>query len=81
MVVREKNRLSRSTGAIAADIRAHIRWLEKRLSRIDTDLAEAIRDSGAWRDKDDLLQSVPGVGPTLAITLLANLPGARSTGT
>ena len=74
MLVSEKNRLSGSTGAIATDVRAHIRWLEKRLSRIDAGLAHEIRGSAAWRDKDDLLRSVPGVGPTLAITLLANLP-------
>ncbi len=74
MLVREKNRLGGSSGPIATDIRAHIRWLEKRLSRIDADLSQSIRGSTAWRDKDDLLQSVPGVGPTLAITLLANLP-------
>ncbi len=73
MLVSEKNRLSGSTGAIATDIRADIRWLEKRLSRID-DLTQEIRGSAVWRDKDDLLRSVPGVGPTVAITLLANLP-------
>jgi transposase len=74
MLVSEKNRLAGSKGAISTDIRAHIRWLEKRLSRIDDDLAQEIRGSAAWRNKDDLLRSVPGVGPTLAITLLANLP-------
>jgi transposase len=74
MLVSEKNRLSGSTGAIATDVRAHIRWLEKRLSRIDEDLLQEIRGSAAWRNKDNLLRSAPGVGPTLAITLLANLP-------
>jgi transposase len=74
MLVSEKNRVTGSRGAIGTDIRAHIRWLEKRLSRIDDDLAREIRGSAAWRNKDDLLRSVPGVGPTLAITLLANLP-------
>lgn len=74
MLVSEKNRLSRSTAPVSTDIRAHIRWLEKRLSRIDGELEQEIRDSAAWREKDNLLQSVPGVGRTLAITLLANLP-------
>ena len=74
MLMSEKNRLSTSSGVIATDIRSHIRWLEKRLSRIDDDLAAQIRDSAAWRDKEDLLRSVPGVGRTLAVTLLANLP-------
>jgi len=74
MLVREKNRLSTSTGPVRTDVRLHIRWLEKRLSRIDEELEEEIRKSDVWREKDDLLQSVPGVGRTLAITLLANLP-------
>ncbi len=74
MLVSEKNRLSRSTAPVSTDIRAHIRWLEKRLSRIDGELEQEIRDSPAWRAKDNLLQSVHGVGSTLAITLLANLP-------
>jgi transposase len=43
-------------------------------TRIDTELAQAIQDSPVWRDKDDLLRSVPGVGPVLTTTLLANLP-------
>lgn len=74
MLVSEKNRLARSTGAISKDIKAHVRWLEKRLSSIDDDLERVIRQSAVWREKDDLLQSVPGVGRTLSITLLANLP-------
>jgi transposase len=56
MLVSEKNRLSGSTGAIATDVRAHVRWLEKR-PRIDGDLAQEIRGSAAWREKDDLLRS------------------------
>ena len=55
-------------------IRAHISWLERRLADLDADLAQAIRESPIWREKDDLLQSVPGVGPVLATTLLASLP-------
>jgi transposase len=53
---------------------AHIQWLESRLAELDADLARAIRESPLWREKDDLLQSAPGVGPVLARTLVANLP-------
>jgi transposase len=38
------------------------------------DLAEVLRQSPIWREKDELLRSVPGIGPVLATTLLANLP-------
>jgi transposase len=73
MLVAEKNRLSRASGRPATDIRAHIGWLEKRLDRIDDDLKTQIKQSPIWREKDDLLQSVPGVGKVLSISLLANL--------
>src|SRR3970282_3031479 len=55
-------------------IRPHIAWLARRLAQTDDDLARAIRESPVWREKDDLLQSAPGVGPGLARTLLADLP-------
>ncbi len=55
-------------------IRAHITWRDGRLADLDEALAYTIRESPLWRDKDDLLQSTPGVGPTLARMLLASLP-------
>ena len=55
-------------------LRTHITWLERELSHTDSDLAQAIRESPVWREKDDLLRSTPGVGPVLATTLLADLP-------
>jgi transposase len=55
-------------------IRAHDRWLEKQISRADRDLEEAIGASPAWRENEALPRSVPGVGPVLARTLLAELP-------
>jgi len=74
MLVAEKNRLSRAGGRPATDIRAHIGWLEKRLGRIDDDLTTQIKQSPIWREKDNLLQSVPGVGAVLSTSLLAHLP-------
>jgi transposase len=74
MLVAEKNRLSRARGRAASDIRAHVGWLEKRLGRIDDDLKTQIKQSPLWREKDDLLQSVPGVGDVLSMSLLAHLP-------
>lgn len=52
----------------------HIRWLEKRLSSFDDELGELIRDTPLWRERNELLHSVPGVGKVLSSTLLAHLP-------
>jgi transposase len=51
-----------------------IRALEKELTSVDSDIDDAVRGSPAWRAKEDLLASVPGVGPTIARTLIAELP-------
>jgi transposase len=51
-----------------------LKALEKELATVDTDIDDAVRGSPAWREKEDLLASVPGVGPTIARTLIAELP-------
>jgi transposase len=74
MLTAEKNRLASARPAIRKNLRAHITWLERALHQADTDLADAMRQSPIWREKDELLRSVPGIGPVLTTTLLANLP-------
>jgi transposase len=74
MMVAEKNRLRMASEAVARRIAAHVRWLEKELCRVDRELDEAVRESETWRANEELLRSVPGVGPVLARTLLAELP-------
>ena len=74
MLTAEKNRLLMAPEAVAKRIRAHVRWLEKELIRTDGELDEAVRESEVWRRNEELLRSVPGVGPVLARTLLAELP-------
>ncbi|MGH7376415.1 MAG: IS110 family transposase [Candidatus Methylomirabilales bacterium] len=74
MLTAERNRLGSAPRTLRAEIQAHITWLKRRLGRLDDDLNEAIRTSPVWRAQDDLLQSVPGVGPVLSRTLLASLP-------
>ena len=74
MLTAEKNRLSSAHTPVRTSLRTHIAWLERALSHTDRDLAHAIRESPVWREKDDLLQSVPGIGPVGTSTLLANLP-------
>jgi transposase len=53
---------------------AHIAWLEEALRRLDHDLTTLIRSTPMWREADDLLRSVPGIGPVTASTLIADLP-------
>ncbi|HEX5544308.1 MAG TPA: IS110 family transposase [Nitrospira sp.] len=74
MLTAEKNRVASARIVIRKQLRAHITWLERALNQADTDLAEAIRQSPVWREKEELLRSVPGIGPVLTTTLLANLP-------
>ncbi len=53
---------------------AHIAWLEEALRRLDHDLTTLVRSTPIWREADDLLRSVPGIGPVTACTLIADLP-------
>jgi len=74
MLTAEKNRLSRAPRSIQADIQAHIAWLERRLADLNDDVNKAIRASPVWQERDDLLQSTPGVGLVFSRTLVADLP-------
>jgi transposase len=74
MLTAEKNRLSHTRLALRTRLEAHIEWLTRELRRVDADLDTAIRHSPVWREQDDLLQSMPGVGPGLSRTMLAELP-------
>ena len=74
MLVSEKNRLSSATIAVRPRIEAHIAWLEQELDDLDEGLRQTLRQSPVWREKDDLLRTVPGVGEQLSLTLLAHLP-------
>ena len=74
MLVAEKNRLGRASRAVVPRIQAHIQWLEQELDDLDQGLRQALQRSPVWRERDDLLRSVPGVGPQLSVSLLADLP-------
>ena len=74
ILVAEKHRLSRAVPEVRPRIEAHIGWLKQELDDLDTDLRQKIQRSPVWREKDDLLRSVPGVGPQVSLTLLAYLP-------
>lgn len=74
MLTAEKNRLGISPKVVHKDIQKHIDWLQKRLEDIDSNLDSAIRNSPVWRERDDLLRSVPGVGQVLSVSLITGLP-------
>lgn len=74
MIVAERNRLLTARGVVSEGIQAHIAWLEQELSNINRDMGGKIRKSSVWREKEVLLRSVPGVGPVVSATLLAELP-------
>ena len=68
---REKRAVSRH---LKKSITRLVKALEKELVSVDTDIDDAVRSSPAWRETEDLLASVPGVGPVIARTLIAELP-------
>jgi transposase len=70
----EQNRLAGTSERLTQDIAAHIAWLNARIATLDADLETMLRASPLWRANDDLLQSVPGIGPVCARTLLLELP-------
>jgi transposase len=74
MLQAERNRHRTARGQVARQIQQHIIWLERQVATVDDDLRRLIEASPLWRAKEDLLRSVPGIGPTTACTLLAELP-------
>jgi len=74
MLTAEENRRKTALTDIRTDIQAHISWLRKRLKSVDKELSQAVRTSPLWREQEDLLRSVPGIGPVVSVTLLADLP-------
>jgi transposase len=77
----ESNRFKQAASAkVRHSISDILRALKKQLGQIDKDIDRLIRQSSLWREKEDILRSVPGVGPTTARTLLAELPQLGSCG-
>jgi transposase len=74
MLTAEKNRLGTAPRPVRQRIQTHIAWLEQELQEVEDDLGTTLRASPVWREQDDLLRSVPGVGPVVSTTLLAELP-------
>lgn len=71
MRVQEKLRLQRAKGALAKGILAHLKWLDKHIGQSEDDLGKMLSSSPLWRAKDNLLQSIPGVGALTSLTMLS----------
>ena len=74
MVTTERNRLEHASTPIRRNITDHVRWLERRVAAVDRDLDDTIQKSPVWRAQENLLRTVPGIGPVVSRTLLADLP-------
>ena len=74
MLVAERNRRGAAVAAVRPRIEAHIAWLEHERSELEEELRQTLQRSPVWRERDQLLRSVPGVGEQLSLTLLAQLP-------
>ena len=75
MLVAEQNRLDSAQNAgVKRRIANHLHVLREELASLDEELKNEIQQSPIWREKDALLQSVPGIGPVVSRTLLAELP-------
>lgn len=79
MLIAERTRLLQALGRKARaplrrKIRQHITFLEREWQQLEADLDDLLRASPLWRAQDDLLQSVPGIGPRTARLLLGFFP-------
>ena len=75
MITAEGHRLRQARHVrVQKRLAAHLAWLQKELTAVDSDLDQAIRATPVWREAEALLTSVPGVGPATARCLLAEVP-------
>lgn len=70
----ERKRLETALRALTRQLREQLRWLEKRIAGSDKELRQRIARAAVWREQDQLVRTVPGVGPVMSLTLLASLP-------
>ncbi len=75
MLVAEKSRLARQRiRVVQRRLEQHIGFLERELDDLDRELKQMIEESPMWRAKDEILRSVPGIGPVASVTLLSGVP-------
>jgi transposase len=75
MLTDEKNRRgSAASDSVRQKIKEHIDWLEDQISELDEQIKALLQTSPRWQVKDQILQSVPGIGPVASFSMLADLP-------
>lgn len=74
MRMQESLRLQGASAVQAKSLKAHIAWLDKRIAQIERELGTCLRSSDAWRVKDDVLLSIPGVGEITSRSVLSRCP-------
>jgi transposase len=74
MLVMEQCRLATTPFKLRKEVQEHIDYLKRRIKDSDKDLHKTLRETPIWREKDNLLQTVPGVGPVVSASIIANLP-------
>jgi transposase len=74
MRTQELNRVAQTSSALRSQIKDHIAWLNEAIRRCDIDLTAKLRSSPAWKAKEDLYRSMPGIGPINSRMLMASLP-------
>ena len=75
MRVQETLRLGTATSKpLEQSLNKHIAWLDKQITKIDTDLTKRLKESDVWQTKNDLLRGIPGVGAVTTLTMLAKCP-------
>ena len=70
----EKNRLSTCPECVRDDVEEHVAWLEERIDRLEIDIQACIGLKPEWQERAEIIDSVPGVGPVTAATMVAELP-------
>ena len=70
----ERTRLATMIGPIQKEIKDHIKWLDKRIKRLDDDIKIELKENPVWKEKDRILQSAKGIGPVASARLVAQLP-------
>ena len=74
MLIMEKNRLASAHRSVKPSVLRMVRLLEKQLKCTDDDMDQALKQCGVWREKVELLQSVPGIARVISLNLIATLP-------
>jgi transposase len=74
MQVAEKNRLSRASETVQLDIKAHIEESQKRVETLNAQIQTLAQQQRDWQRKEEILQSVKGIGKVTSALCLAELP-------